>query len=57
MTRHKQVLANLFELKAPDFDNINSFIRELEGRMLKILIINLKEEKGDIVFVAVECSW
>jgi len=47
-------LVNLFELKASDFDNINSSIRELEGRILKKLIMNLKEEKGNIVFVAVE---
>ena len=57
ITQHKQVLANLFKLKALDFDNINSLIRELEGKTLKILIMNLKEEKGNIVFVALECSW
>jgi hypothetical protein len=30
ITWHKQVLANLFELKALDFDDINLPIRELE---------------------------
>ena len=50
------MLANLFELKAPDLDDINSPIRELESRMLKMLIMNLKEEKGDIVFVTSEYS-
>ena len=57
MTRHKQVLVNLFKLKALDFDDINSPIRELEGKTLKRLIMSLKEEKGNIVFVAIECSW
>ena len=56
MTRCKQVLVNLFELKALDFNNINSPIRELEGKTIKTLIISLKEEKGSIVFIVVECS-
>ena len=51
------MLANLFKLKVLDFDNINSLIRELEGKILKTLIINLKEEKGDTVFMAIECLW
>ena len=43
ITQYKQVLANLFKLKAPDFDDINLPIRELEGKTLKTLIMNLKE--------------
>ena len=57
MTQYKQVLVNLFELKAPDFNNINSPIRELEGKTIKILIMSLNEEKGDTVFIAVEHLW
>ena len=48
------MLANLFELEAPDFNDINSSIRELEGKTIKTLIISLKEEKCDAVFVVVE---
>ena len=56
MTQYKQVLANLFELKASDSNNINSSIRELEGKTIKTLIMSLKKKKGDIVFIVVEHS-
>ena len=56
ITWYKQVLTNLFELKSPDFDDINSPIRELEGKTIKTLIMSLKEEKSNIVFMAIECS-
>ena len=45
MIVHKQVLANLVELKLIDFENIDSPIKALEGKMIRKLIIDLESKK------------
>lgn len=57
MMKHRQVLANLVELKLTDFEDIDSPIGSLENRTIRHLIMSLKAKNGDSLYVAVEKAW
>ena len=57
MMKHKQVLANLIDLKLPDFQEIDSPINKLQGKTIRQLIMDLKTDKGDTMFIVVERNW
>jgi hypothetical protein len=57
MMKHKQVLANLSDFKLPDFEEIDSPISSLQGKTIRQLIMDLKTEKGETIFITVERNW
>ena len=57
MMKHRQVLANLVELKLTDFEEIDSPIKNLENKTIRQLIMNLKSKNGDKLYIAVERAW
>ena len=57
MMKHKQVLANLVELKLEDFEEIDSLIRELDDQIIRQLIMDLETKEKKKIFIATERSW
>ena len=57
MIKHKQVMANLVDLKLTEFTEIDSPISALEGKTIRQLIMELKTDGGDAMFIAIERSW
>ena len=57
MMKHKQVLANLSDFKLPDFAEIDAPISSLQGRTIRQLIMDLKTDKGETIFITVERNW
>ena len=55
--KHKQVMANLVDLKMNDLDTIDSPIRSLKNKTLRQLIMNLASASGEKLFIAIERSW
>ena len=55
--KHKQVMANLVDLKMNDFDTIDSPIRSLKNKTLRQLIMNLASASGEQLFITIERSW
>ena len=54
MIKHKQVMVNLVDHKLAEFTEIDSPISTLEGKTIRQLIVELKTEKGDTMFVVVD---
>ena len=50
------MIANLIECKVLDFNDINISIRELEGRTIRKLIIDLEGKEEDKIFITIKCS-
>ena len=57
MIKHKQVLANLVEFKLIEFEEIDLPISNLENKIIRKLIIDLKTEGKEKIFIAIERSW
>jgi len=57
MIKHKQVLANLVDYRLTEFEEIDSPISALQGKTIRQLIMDLKTEKGETIFIAIERSW
>lgn len=57
MIKHKQVLANLVDYRLTEFEEIDSPISALQGKTIRQLIMDLKMEKGETIFIAIERSW
>ena len=57
MIKHKQVLANLVDYRLTEFEEIDLPISALQGKTIRQLIMDLKTEKGETIFIAIERSW
>ena len=51
MVRHNQVLAFFCEIKVLDFDEIDTPISDLDGKILRMIIMCLEETGGDKVLI------
>ena len=56
MIKHKQVLANLVDFKLTEFEEINLPIRDLNDRTIRQLIMDLKTESRETIFITIERS-
>ena len=52
--KHKQVLSNLVEFKLAGFEEIHSLINALGNKTIRQLVMELKIEGGDKIFIAIE---
>ena len=54
MIVHRQVLANLVEVKFTNFSNFYSLIKALIDKIIRELIISLLSQSGDKLFIVIE---
>ena len=57
MIKHKQVLANLVDFKLTEFEEIDSPIKDLNGMTIRQLVMDLKTENRETIFIAIERFW
>ena len=54
MIKYKQLLANLVDFKLTKFEEIDFPIKDLNCMTIRQLIMDLKTESGEIIFIAIE---
>lgn len=57
MMVHKEVIANLAQLKLPNFEDIDLPAKALEDKTIRYLIMNSQSKTGDKLFIVIELSW